>query len=261
MATQNDSHTVMFVHPYVRDGAPLLINTGADMIRWAYSLNTASWPTYAGEVVQILSVAIDDVTITGTAHSYEEIENIYSYFLEYIQIASQGKGQDAVAGVTAYNQLPMIMRYDTRGWTMRVVPRTLPGFRKGRDVVAPEWQIQAYVVDDYADVEELKNLVLDGISVQGQDFVLTGETGYNPNNPWSDPFPENKGKVDFDPTKTRSVWNDYGDYFNKIIPSWLDGDFSSVTSLFGAKPAFLQWGQGTQSNNGPTQTPATPPKK
>lgn len=241
----------MFAHPHVREGNPLIVRTGADAIKWSYTLNTASWPTYAGEVVQILSVAIDDVTIIGTLHSYEEMENIYSYFLEYIQIASQGKGADPKAGTTAYNQLPMTMRYPARNWTMRVIPKTLPGFRKGRDVVAPQWRVQAHIVDDYADVEELKNLVLEGVSVQGEDFELTGEIGYNPHNPWSDPFPENKGRVDFDPDKTREVWNHYGDYFSKIIPSWLENDFSSITSQFGAKPAFLQgWGRGSSSEDG-----------
>src|SRR4051794_31156530 len=94
---------LIFTHPNVRSGTPLTVTTGADMIRWTYTLNTANWPTYGGEVVQILSVAIDDVNIQGTCRNYAEMENIYAYFLEFVQIATQGKNTQRNPGVTSFN--------------------------------------------------------------------------------------------------------------------------------------------------------------
>lgn len=252
------SHEIIFNHPYVNGGTPLVVHTGADHIKWSYSLNTANFPTYGGEVVQILSVAIEDVTIHGVAGSYAQIEEIYGYFVEFIQIASAGRGKDPVAGQTAYNQQPMLMQYPHRGWAMKIVPRSLPRFRKGRDVIAPEWEIGAYVVDDSDDVQELKDLVLQGTSVQGDSFELTGAVGFQAANPWSDPFPENGGKVDFDPQKTAAAWKGYGDYYSNIIPSWTSGDFSAITSSFASSPAFLRFGLGANdvsvSKGNPTTT-------
>jgi hypothetical protein len=249
--------TIHFTHPQVRGGAPLAVDTGADMIRWSYTLNTANWPTYGGEVVQILSVAIEDVEIVGTAKNYAQMENIYSYFLEFVQIASQGRGKDPKAGQTAYNQQPMLLQYFERDWTMKIVPRSLPGFRKGRDVVAPEWRLSAYVVDDSEDIQELQDLVRAGVSIFGEDFELTGQVGYIAQNPFSDPFAgqdpkdgKKQANMEFDPVRTAAAWKEVGDFYNKIIPSWLEGDFDSVTKQFGSSPAFLHWGDPETSGGG-----------
>lgn len=259
--------TIQFTHPQVRNGAILAVDTGPDMIRWSYSLNTANWPTYGGEVVQILSVAIEDVEIVGTCRNYKQMENIYSYFLEFVQIASQGRGNDPKAGQTAYNQQPMLLHYNERDWTMKIVPRSLPGFRKGRDVVAPEWRLSAYVVDDSEDIQELQDLVRNGVSLFGEDFELTGQVGYIAENPFSDPFAGQDEKdtkdgkkkqpnMEFDPTRTAAAWKEVGDFYNKIIPSWLEGDFDSVTKQFGSSPAFLHWGDPETSGSGDQRTRA-----
>src|SRR5687768_5528619 len=34
-------------------------------VNWTYNLNTQTYPTYAGEVIQVLSVNIDKLTIQG----------------------------------------------------------------------------------------------------------------------------------------------------------------------------------------------------
>jgi hypothetical protein len=240
---------LIFTHPQVRNGGPLVITTGADSIKWSYSLNTVSYPTYGGEVVQILSVAINDVNVMGTCRSYAQMEDIYSYFLEFVQIVTQGRGSDPTAGVSSYNQQPMTMQYVNRDWTFKIVPRALPEFRKGREVVAPEWRMSAYMVDDSYDLQELQDLVRMGYSLHGEEFELTGGIGYTAANPFSDPFTDGKGGQEhFDPDKTRAAWEDVGDYYNKIIPSWLQGDFDSLTQNFSASPAFLNWGHPSESD-------------
>lgn len=69
------SHQLEFYHPEV---GYLRVNTGADRMAWGYSLNTAVYPTYAGEVVQILSCYIDNLEITGSIQTYADLEEIYT---------------------------------------------------------------------------------------------------------------------------------------------------------------------------------------
>src|SRR5579884_427636 len=99
--------SVFFAHPQL---GTLSIDDGVDEIQWAYNLNTATFPTYGGEVIQILSVFIDDVTIGGTVATYHQMEAIYRFFAAYMQIATQGRNpvpniKDSVTG-TAYNLQP-----------------------------------------------------------------------------------------------------------------------------------------------------------
>ena len=81
---------LLFHHELVNNGVPLVVTTGLDEIAWAYALNTATFPTYGGEVVQILSVYIDDMEVEGTVRTYAEAEAIYSFFMKYFTIATQG---------------------------------------------------------------------------------------------------------------------------------------------------------------------------
>src|ERR1700756_3668718 len=98
----------IFHHDFI--SPDLYVQTGADNINWTYTLNTQRYPTYGGEVVQILSCFIDTLTITGTLPRIQSrdqgaprsdagMEDIYQYFLQYMQIASQGG-----AGTTAYSE-------------------------------------------------------------------------------------------------------------------------------------------------------------
>jgi hypothetical protein len=45
-------------------------STGLERVAWGYTLNTANFPTYAGEVVQILSCYVEDLEITGVVQTY-----------------------------------------------------------------------------------------------------------------------------------------------------------------------------------------------
>src|ERR1019366_7215700 len=149
---------VYFTHPVHQPGisiGDLEIDTGIDDADWAYGLNTVTFPTYGGEVVQILSVYIDDLTLHGTLSTYRQMEAIYKYFARYIQIASQGTKSvpgigDSISG-SAYNLWPITFSYPERNWFFKIIPLAVPGFRYGRDVVTPTWQIKAHVVDDSPD--------------------------------------------------------------------------------------------------------------
>lgn len=206
-------------------GGSLHVQVGMDDVAWSYKLNTQTYPTYGGEVVQILSTYTDNLTVGGTVGRYAKMEQIYNWFLTYMQVASQGVGD------RAYNQEPVQFRYQQRGWTFHIKPMSLPGFRYGRDVVAPEWRLMAHVEEDEPEVREMNlQAALDGIK------TLTPGIGYRADNPFSDPFATDKR---FKPSDLEKYYDKAADYFSKLIPKYMEGDYDSLLGEIGSKPAFL----------------------
>jgi hypothetical protein len=237
------SHHVEFSHPEI---GTLVVRTGADRIAWGYSLNVMVFPTYAGEVVQILSCFVDNLEVTGTLQTYRDMERLYTYFLQYTQLATQGdpkRGQEA--GETSYNEFPMKMHYPHRGWEFEIMPVNVPGFRKGRDVVAPEWRVEAHVADETGDVHELKELIIKEAEIKlsvgstdpdfDQNFGLNGVIRFTDENPFSDPWTDHG--TDFAADRA-AAFQGIGDYYSTLLPAYLKGDFDEITGGLGSKPAF-----------------------
>lgn len=242
--------SVMFSHNIV---GSLQIDNGLDMANWGYNLNTATFPTYGGEVVQILSIYVDDLTLGGTCSTYRQIESIYSFFSSYLQIATQGKtgtpgASDNTRTSTAYNLAPVSMSYPERGWNFSIYPKSAPGFKYGYDVVAPTWQVAAHVIDDSPDLA----LIKDGIKalavtklVDGSSLTINGEISPNQGNPDTDPFETyTAGEA-----QQQQQIQTYSDYYNSLIPAYMQGDFSALTGGIGSAPAF-------GNNGGPTNQPS-----
>lgn len=256
---------VIFTHPSL---TPLQVSVNPDEITWAYGLNTASFPTYGGEVVQILSMYFDDMTIKGTVGTYAEIEKIYGWFLLYIQTATQGQ-----TGTGSYNTTPITFLYPARGWQFTIYPKSLPSFKYGTEVVAPSWTITAAVAEPEA---ELTELVMDEATLAAaastggfEPFgTTTAAIGYNDDNPFSDPAAAppptdaadssaptaphpppgvsgphgttagaRAGDKPGDKTSAESTAaydfkaanKDLADFFNKLIPAYLQKDFHDLT--------------------------------
>lgn len=174
------SHHILFSHPNVDD--ILTITTGANQVSWAYNLNTVSYPTYAGEVVQVLSVNIDNLRIEGDVHSYKKMEQVYRWFLRYFQVATQG------AGGVNYSESAVKMEYPHRGWTLYIKPIQLPQLRYGRDVVVPSWSMVAHIEDP--DPEQRALAIDHAINGDVENFRarVTADIGFRRNNPFSDPL-------------------------------------------------------------------------
>lgn len=229
--------TITFTHDYV---GSLAIDNGIDDAAWSYGLNTASFPTYGGEVVQILSVYIDDLTLAGTCSTYAQIEAIYSYFAAYFQTATQGRsgspniGDSTTSG--AYNLSPVTFSYAERGWSFTLYPKTAPGFHYGREVVAPTWQLTAFVVDNTPDLNLIKNgikalaatdlpggkQVFNGIDLN--TFNLSGEISPDSGNPDTNPFETFQAT----PAQATQIVGQYGTFFNNLLDSYNNDDFSSL---------------------------------
>jgi hypothetical protein len=176
---------ITFSYPHINEGDPLRIRTGANNISWAYNLNTQRYPTYGGEVVQVLSVNIDNLRIDGDVESYAKMEEIYRFFLKYMQRATQG------AGGVAYDESPVTMTYPERGWTLQIQPLGLPGLRYGRDVVVPTWNLQANIVEPDPDMGSLSidhALNVEEGSALEEFHRVEANIGYRFANPYSDPL-------------------------------------------------------------------------
>jgi hypothetical protein len=241
------------------------VSVNPDTVQWAYGLNTVTFPTYSGEVVQILSVFIDNLTVVGELSSYQEMENIYTYFANYFTLASQGTGTATNAGTNAYNQLPMTMDYHPRNWSFQIQPLTAPGFAYGLEVVVPQWGISAHIVDDAGDAQKIKDLIAAQVSATGtlnQDdpseigsgiFSMNGLISPNSGNPNTNPFEtyvNNKTSTAIQQIATSE------EYFNSLIPSYMQGNFSSIWDGIGSSPSFGDYGGKT---SGTKQVPV--PKK
>ncbi len=229
-----------FFHPMVYPNPTLVVNTGVDEISWGYNMNTSTYPTYGGEVVQILSCYIDDLQLMGTVASYHKQEQIYSYFAQYLQIATQGRSRDPYPGLTSYNQEPILMTYPERGWQFHIIATNLPSFRQGRDIIAPQWRLTAHVVDDEDHLHNVKEFTKATVLEQflnrdNESFGWTGRIGFRPNDPFSGPSGNNILK-EFDPSKGREDWMRESDRFKEVVNSYLGADVDQIFEALASRP-------------------------
>jgi hypothetical protein len=262
---------VIFSHPEI---GTLITQNGIDGAEWAYGMNTATFPTYGGEVVQILSVYIDNITIRGTVSTYRQMEQIYSYFTNYLQVATQGKTTGSQGGADngytdtgAYNLRPITFAYPARGWQFLVYPMSVPGFHLGDDVTAPTWALSAFVDDESPDLSLIQNGIkalattqsqmvqqgtgtVDGESIAG--FGLTGNISPQYGDPNTDPFQT----YDAGQAQAQQTIHKYADYYNSLIPAYASGDFSAITNEMGSTPNFgLTKNQPGQTRNSTVKVP------
>lgn len=232
---------VRFVHPAC---GTLIVNTGIDKISWGYTLNTANFPTYGGEVIQILSCHIEDMRLQGTLASYPDLDAVYNFFLKFIDNASAEGTRD---------ETPMKFYYDQRGWEFDLFVKNAPGFRKSRDVVAPEWMIEAHVVDTAGHANSLKDLIIEEVGIKAAtgdldaNFGLQGKIRYIDENPFSDP--NTREGNDF------KQFDRVADYYTKLLPSYLSGDVDALFGEVGSKPSFdPSWGVKGNTDGGDAAT-------
>lgn len=255
---------IQFSHPRMPD--PLRVRVKPNSIEWSYRLNTANFPTYGGEVIQILSVYIDDMTITGNTRSYAEMENVVRWFTNYIQYATQGK---TGRGEDGYDSRPVTMSYPERGWVFELIPKALPSFKYGRDITVPEWSMTAAVAEpqwgiSQSSADELKNAILqekfktqiferENIELFGKATVNTSavasgyETAFNfsADDPFSGPT-----KAEYKEDKLRGQYDDVAEWFNNLIPSYLDANFEDLSADFSKPTSYLTGGGANDSESG-----------
>lgn len=200
----------------IQDDGRLNIETGLDDITWGYGLNSITYPTYGGEVVQNLSAYIDDMEITGTAPNYAVMEEIYLWNLTYMTVATQGF---RLGGDPNYNEDDVDLWIPFRGWNFKIRPKSLPGFRYATELVAPEWRMTAAIME--SDAEILEATIQNATDDLGR---ISAGIGYEELNPFSAPSPNSDGY------KTQTdVVNQIGDQYSKIVNQFSSGDLSAIT--------------------------------
>lgn len=121
----------------------LEIPTGADEITWGYGLNTKRIPTYGGEVVQVLSMYADKMTIKGTCRTYNEMNKIYNFFKKYIEYTTGAKGIN-----TKRHQKFLKFKYPARRWSFIIMVDDISSMRMSKDISAPVWSLTAEIVSE-----------------------------------------------------------------------------------------------------------------
>lgn len=198
-------------------------------VGWTYNVITNVVDTYGGQVVQVLGINIGTLTIKGrfgketpwgavvengirkplgelkdsNIWDYEAASGPYgvgltqmtTFFREYFAVSTQG--QDAQTGPGHYVQIPMILRYPNRQWL--ITPFEFPSYRRSKEDFAPEWMVNAYVIEraDNDNIPPTKPPTLDSLHIKDMAKALdriNSIIGYpdKERNPWSDPLPGNK---------------------------------------------------------------------
>ncbi len=244
---------VIFEHPFVKHGTPLVIDSGMDQVNWSYRLNIARFPTYGGEVVQVLSAYVDDLSCMGTVRTYAAAEAIYEYFMEYFTRATQGASTDPSSS-ERFTQVPMIMHYPHRQWTLEIQPLQAPGFTYDQELITPVWMMKAHIVDRGLDKESLEALVVKETvhELQHKDeFKLQGVISLEAGNPALNPFISprtgnakinpNTGAPEFSESEFNATKEGLGriaDYYSHLLPAYLKGEYEDIIGVAASKPAF-----------------------
>jgi hypothetical protein len=250
------SVTAHFSHPNSYVGN-LAIENGLDQAQWSYNLNTQVYPTYGGEVIQILSVNIGDITLGGSITTYQQAQLIYSFFARYFQIATQGasassSGDSAVAAGMAYNQQPMTFSYPMRDWNFQIQPKSAPGFRYDVELVNPVWVMTAHVVDtsnEGGTLAQIKQAIKDQVSAAANGVeasvaalftnsnnsfnTLTDQISPNFNDPNTDPFQT----YDEGAQQAEQALGGVADYYASLVSAFGNGAINSLTGGVGSQPA------------------------
>lgn len=231
--TSTVSTAVYFTFPNQYVGN-LTIENGLDQAQWGYNLNTQTYPTYGGEVVQILSVNVGDISLGGSITTYRQAQVIYSYFARYFQVATQGvTGTPDKNNYNSYDLQKMNFRYPQRGWDFQIMPKTAPGFTWNAELVNPTWQMTAHIVDQSNEnLSDLKS----AIAAQAVS-TLTTNTNEQIGPPTGDPNTDPFQTYDANAQSAESALGGLADYYTSLVSAYKSNNYTTITGAQGSKPA------------------------
>jgi hypothetical protein len=215
---------VVFSHPHPGLG-DLILRLPPTEVDWTYNVNISTTDTYAGQIMQILSINFDKFVIRGQfgkegAHGrkrstagrtevrsvgefrdYQTTERLgvglsqmTEWFVQYFAIASQG-GDSQIGGhynvdpVTVKYQGSLAVEYDDgkQDGTWKVYPVSFPSYRRSNQNFAPEWQIECEVHEADSTVKNATQAeIIERLS--GTTGILRQGVGYRVSNEFSDPL-------------------------------------------------------------------------
>lgn len=152
------------------DGFPLPFNPNS--VDWGYQLNTSSYETLGGRVVQILSAKISSLEFQAEAGSAANLTSIAEKVMRIMQFHVD-------------TQRPVRFEVPIRGWVLSVYVTTMPAIGYALDTVTFPYQLTMEVYEDFNTVaprimeQELARLS-EGI---GYDPLVHGGDIENASNP------------------------------------------------------------------------------
>lgn len=138
-------------------------------LNWDYSLNTASFDTLGGRVVQVLSVKVESLTLQGDAGSRANLQLLYLAIndLQNSQIQSQNS---------------CTLSLPSRNWSFQVWIHSFPQFGWDYKTVTYPYQLQMEVDMDSGIPDELSASIVGAAFSNLQDSIGFDTTwnGLNP---------------------------------------------------------------------------------
>lgn len=263
----------VFSHPLIKND--LVLRLAPTEVDWSYNLVTSETPTYAGQVVQLLSINFDSFTAIGrfgregrndyrrendawirksspstrASSSYGPgLTQMTEWFKYYFSIASQGNGGDN------YSEQPVTITYqgassigvddNKRELSWQIYPTSFPSYKIANDNFAPEWRVECQVYE--APKIIVQTTMDEAIS------RLEYKPLYQPGSQWSDPFSQGPNAT---PKQLRQAAQDAldatlknVDHFFSLLPTYTESDILDL----------IQHGFSSPVN---TTTKATLPKQ
>lgn len=217
-------------------------------VNWSFTLNTHTQNTYAGQVVQLLSINFDKLVLEGQfgKEGPAGIRNMTNYFRKYFEIASQGTG----SGMSAYDESPMQIKYEG-GLGIEVdegrtefswlgYPVAFPSYSRANDEFAPKWKVEFEVQEPSGMVKhaEMNNQLL----IFRERFA---GVGYEPYNRFSDPaiaaIPEGEAitaaRIRGEMSKLNQDISEVFDHYADLLPAYKPDDIEELIHLGASVPS------------------------
>lgn len=224
---------------------------GVGGVSWTYTLNHNIQDTYGGQVVQILGVSIDNLTIRGNFAGFDPhwgvdgsgksrhgdrawsnspyasgIVQMAEWFRSYFEQTTQGAYGQQLKTSQRYSEKTMLFTFPARGWRFVMRPTAFPSVVLDNETNAPEWVVQAEFVEDAEQNQAFVSSVTD--QAYSQIEQLKEGVGWERNNPLSGWITDDGETYDgITPTDAlkklldsweESVWNNFSeDEINDII--------------------------------------------
>lgn len=210
-----------FSHPSC-DPEKITLDLAPSGVTWTYNLNSNVIDTYGGQVVQILGVNVQNLTIKGNfggpdpqwgVRSMNDVYNegdpkftgfsrwsgtnpwpwvnrvsangirqMADWFRQYFTNATQGVGNYKT--FEAFDERVMWFDFPARNWHIPIRPRSFPKVRVSNDEIAPEWIIEADFVESF---ESSRDFIDDVTTLANERLgSLRAGIGFQKNNPFSE---------------------------------------------------------------------------
>lgn len=240
-------------------------------IQWSYSLNTNKIDTYGGQVIQVLSINWNQLTLQGRfgkegphgrilnsdntitgrkASDYWNYNsnNLYAiglsqmtaFFQQYFAQASQGFDRK-LTGAGNYDQVPMTVSYvgglDAQEGSWNVYPISFPSYSRSNEEFAPQWQVTF-------EIEEADYAVNYSVMIKELDSLQPG-VGYIPYNMYSDPLGQflttDQSRTQTAISLAAQLYNSALDvtvdhFYNNFLPNATSNDYAQMLLNGGSIP-------------------------